>query len=167
MKKKPSPGASAPPSPENGRGAKGRKLFDGKDEILVLAKLERCFCAGCTDAQASLYAGISVDALYRYEKENPEFRKRKTALKESPELKARLTLNRNLGKANWAAWYLERKVKEEFSTRAELTGAKGGSISVEEKTNIAAVAAAVQATGLLSRLAEVVDKNRKPRSPGG
>ena len=30
----------------------GRKLFDGKDESLVLQKLEEAFVAGATDAEA-------------------------------------------------------------------------------------------------------------------
>ena len=111
----------------------GRPLFDGKDKNLVIAKLERVFAAGGTDQCACLYAGISPDALYRYEKKFPKFRERKEALKGSPELRARLKVNREISHNVYTAqWYLERKVPDEFSRQLKLGGTDGGSIKIED-----------------------------------
>ena len=81
----------------------------------VIGKLEEAFKMDCTDAEACFNANISVDALYDYQKENPEFTKRKKALKESPVFTARKNIIGELGTdTNTAKWYLERKKKDEF-----------------------------------------------------
>lgn len=88
------------------------KLFDGKSEKDVLAKLREAFAIGASDEEASLYAEISVDALYRYQKINPEFCKEKTMLREKPTLKARQTIVRNLDDKELAFKYLIQKQRE-------------------------------------------------------
>ena len=92
-----------------------------------LDKLEEAFAMGCTDLEACFYADISVDALYKYQRENPEYIKRKEALKEQPVLKARKVVVDALddGDKDMSKWYLERRKKDEFSTRQESTGADG------------------------------------------
>jgi hypothetical protein len=72
----------------------GRPVFDGKDVEVTLAKLEGAFSIGCTDEESCLQADISVDALYRYERANPEFRKRKHLLKEKLVLIARSVIQK-------------------------------------------------------------------------
>ena len=103
----------------------GRKLFDGKDETMVLQKLEEVFAIGGTDTEACFYAGIGTSTLYEYQKDNPEFVERKEALKEKPILKARQTVVKSLDNPDMALKYLERKRKAEFSLRVEQTGADG------------------------------------------
>lgn len=88
----------------------------------VLAKLEAAFSWGCPDTEACIWAGINPSSLYDYQLAHPEFTKRKELLKETPNLKARQVLNMALGQKDKQAaqWWLERKKKEEFSTRSEL-----------------------------------------------
>ena len=114
-------------NPKNAR----RKLFDGKEENLVLQKLEEAYALDCTDEEACFYADISPAALYAYQKKNPKFLERKHALKQNPVLIARKTVVDKLpGDADLSLKYLERKKKSEFSVRAEYTGKDGGAIKV-------------------------------------
>jgi hypothetical protein len=92
----------------------------------VIAKLEEAFAWGCTDREACLWAGIAEETLYNHQNRNPEFLKRKEALKETPVLIARKSVVTRLGKDSKLSMdYLSRKKKDEFSTRAELTGKDG------------------------------------------
>ena len=88
----------------------------------VVSKLEAAFSWGCTDTEACIWAGISRETLYEYIRNNPTFADRKEQLKETPNLKARQVLNLALQQKDkqTAQWWLERKKKEEFSTRSEL-----------------------------------------------
>lgn len=91
----------------------------------VLAKLESGFMNGFTDCEACLFADINPSTLYRYIDSHPEFSKRKEQLKKSPLIKAKLNINKALQDKDKdiSKWYLERKAKDEFSTRSEVTGA--------------------------------------------
>lgn len=93
----------------------------------VIAKLEVSFLLGCTDKEAIFLANISKDAFYDYCLKNPEFAERKEELKDMPKIKARMNINKALddGDKNLSQWYLERKVKEEFAQRSEVTGKDG------------------------------------------
>lgn len=87
----------------------------------VLGKIEQAFGIGCTDIEACLFADISVDVLYDYQKKNPKFTKRKEALKETPVLQARTTVVNHLQEdAGSAKWYLERKRKAEFAPNQKI-----------------------------------------------
>jgi len=89
-------------------------------------KLEQAFAIGCTDEEACSYAEISPDQLYYYENNiDKEFRVRKQELKQKPILKAKQTIVKNLDNPEHAKWYLERKKKDEFSQRNEMTGKDG------------------------------------------
>ena len=105
----------------------GRPKSIDKD---VLSKLEYAFAIGCTDREASLYANIAPSTLYRYCDEHKEFSERKEGLKKTPILKARETVVNDLENTDSAKWYLERKVKKEFSQRQELTGEDGKDITI-------------------------------------
>lgn len=111
----------------------GRKTIVTKD---VLAKLEYAFIIGSTDEQASIYADISTDTLYYYQKKNPDFASKKLRLKQQPILKAKDTIYKNLDKSEIAKWFLERKAKNEFSLRTELTGKDGGAIEVSTELTL-------------------------------
>jgi len=93
----------------------------------VLDKLNQAFSLGCSDREACLFADINPATLYNYQKENPEFLDRKQTLKEKPVLKARSNIVKALqeGDIETAKWLLERKKKDEFSLRSEMTGADG------------------------------------------
>lgn len=87
----------------------------------IVNKLEQAFSMGCSDLEACLYAGISKQTLYNYQAKNPEFVDRKEQLKEQLVLKARTVIANALNEKDkvTAQWYLERKAKNEFSTKVE------------------------------------------------
>lgn len=88
----------------------------------VLQKLEYAFIHGLTDLEACLYADIGTTTLYNYCEENPQFRERKEELKQHPTAKARLNVTEAIenGNEDLSKWWLERKAKNEFSTKQEI-----------------------------------------------
>ncbi len=92
----------------------GRKQFDGRDEQIILQKLEHVFSLDGTDQEACLYAGISTSAFYEYQKRNPQFLERKAMLKGSVVLRARRTIVENLNDPKWAWKFLERREPGEY-----------------------------------------------------
>ena len=56
--------------PKNKPQTVGRKQWDGKDEALIIKKLEEAFAYDCTDIEACFYAGVSTQSLYKYQKKN-------------------------------------------------------------------------------------------------
>lgn len=103
----------------------------------TINKLEEVFALGGTDKEACFYAGISHQTLYSYQEKHPEFVERKEALKEKPILKARNTLVNALNIPEYALKFLERKKKDEFSTRSEVTGQDGKPVVVVVPAEIA------------------------------
>ena len=101
----------------------------------VLAKLEHAFLLGCTDIEACFYADISQDALYDYQRANPEYSKRKEALKQNPIFIARTSVvDKMADDGDLALKYLERKLKSEFSTKTEVDQNLSGSVEVKAIT---------------------------------
>jgi hypothetical protein len=90
----------------------------------VIQKLEYAFIHGLTDLEACLYANISKSTLYNYCEENPAFLERKEALKQHPTAKARLNVTEAIenGDEDLSKWWLERKAKDEFSTKQTIDG---------------------------------------------
>jgi hypothetical protein len=97
----------------------------------VMAYLRQAFLVGATDRQACAFAGISEKTLYNYQEKHPEFLQQKEEWKDTPVLKAKTTIVNNLSKVPVATWYLERKAKDEFSTRSEVTGKDGGPVETK------------------------------------
>lgn len=97
----------------------------------VIAKLETAWSMGCSDLEACLFAKIDKATLYRYQQENPDFCNRKEVLKQTLILKARSVIADALNRKdeNTAKWYLEKKKKDEFSNRTELTGSDGSDLT--------------------------------------
>jgi hypothetical protein len=93
--------------------------------LSVLTKLKSAWRLGCTDVEAADFAEISPRTIYNFGKKQPDFFQWKEGLKLTPILKAKLTVYRNLNSPTVAQWFLERKAKGEFSTRAETTGTNG------------------------------------------
>jgi hypothetical protein len=99
----------------------------------VVQKLKSYFMQGHTDIEACLLVGISRGTLNNYCKKNPEFYTIKEELKHKPAAIARNVVNKAIqeGDKDMAKWYLERKKKDEFSTRSETVGKDGGAIISE------------------------------------
>jgi len=96
---------------------------------LTLQKLKEAFAFGCTDEEACYYAEIGKSTLYNYQNDNPEFLEQKEALKQRPILLARQEVIKGLtGNPELALKFLERKKKDEFSLRSEITGKDGKDI---------------------------------------
>lgn len=80
--------------------------------------------------EACLYAGISRDAYYDYIKVNPEFATKADMLRSNLKMQAKKNISAaiqtsTLTTTDTSKWYLERRAKDEFSNRQELTGADG------------------------------------------
>ena len=97
----------------------------------AIAKLEQAYSNDMTDEEACLYAGISTTSLYNYQKKNPEFVERKQHLKNALALHAKNNIAKKIhkGDESISKWWLERRRKEDYSTRAETkTNIEGGLI---------------------------------------
>lgn len=120
---------------EDGKKDTGRPTKLTPETILLL---EQAFSMGCTDVEACLHANISKTALYNFQQTHPDFVDRKEQLKEKLVLRARMVVMDAIYNKdeNTAKWYLERKKKNEFGTRQEITGADGSSVSVEHSFDV-------------------------------
>ena len=98
----------------------------------TIQKLEYAFMRGLTDLEACLYANISKSTLYNYCEENPEFMDRKEELKHHPTAKARLNVTEAIenGNEDLSKWWLERKAKDEFSTKQEVKADVDADVSI-------------------------------------
>ncbi len=96
----------------------------------MLAKLKMAFLIGASDREACAYAELTPSILYTYQKLHPEYVEQKEQWKETPILKARQELVKGLNNnPELSLKYLERKLKNEFSLRNELTGKDGQPIA--------------------------------------
>ena len=95
----------------------------------TIRKLEEAFAIDASVKEACYYADISTDTYYRWIKEFPELSDKLERLREKPVLKARQTVVKSLDNPDYAFKYLERKKKDEFSLRSELTGPEGELLS--------------------------------------
>jgi hypothetical protein len=88
----------------------------------VIRKLEYAYMRGLSDREACLYANIATSTLYNYCNDNPAFSERKELLKEQVKTKAKMIVADLIDNndADTAKWYLERKAKDEFSTKQEI-----------------------------------------------
>lgn len=93
----------------------------------VIDKLVEAFKYGASDIEACAYANIAPATLYKYQDRNPEFAEYKARLKELPIFTARKSVVDHLGKdPDLALKYLDRKKKDEFSTKSETDLTSGG-----------------------------------------
>lgn len=101
-------------------------------DALTLKKLEEAFAVGATDEQACFFANISHQTLYNYQQKNPEYVERKEALKKSLGLIAKNNLAKaiNQGDVENAKWYLERKEKDEYSTKINNANEHSGGLNI-------------------------------------
>lgn len=89
----------------------------------TVQKLEEGFLMGLSDREACIYADIAVSTLYNYCKKHKEFSERKELLKDNIKMKSKLNVAHGIkkGDINLSLWYLERKCKDEFSPKQEIT----------------------------------------------
>lgn len=87
----------------------------------IVHKLEEAFTNGASDVEACFYAGISKQTLYDYQEKNPEYVDRKMALKDMIKYQAKKVVKAKIDSndIDTSKWYLERKVKDEFSIKTE------------------------------------------------
>ena len=100
----------------------------------TIARLEDGFLKGMTDKEACLYADIAMATLYNYGEKFPDFLERKEMLKENVKLHARINIAENIIEKKdklLSQWFMERKVKDEFSLRNEITGKDGEAIKAK------------------------------------
>jgi hypothetical protein len=100
-----------------------KKHAGGRPPIMtpeLVKKLEECFSNSLTDEEACLIADISKPTLYAYCEAHPEFSDRKELLKKRPSIKAKLNRVNAINKGDQfaSAWWLERKSRDEFSTKS-------------------------------------------------
>lgn len=88
----------------------------------IISKLEEAFLNGANDKEAIFLANIGSSTFYEYCKSNPDFAERKEALKDMPKYTAKMNIvsKINKGDVSTSQWYVERKIKEEFSNRTDL-----------------------------------------------
>lgn len=82
---------------------------------------------GLSNVMLCSYADISQQTLYTWFNKFPEIKEEIERLKESPKIRAinNIIAKVNEGDLETAKWYAERKIKEEFAQRQEVTGADG------------------------------------------
>jgi len=88
----------------------------------VIGKLEEWFAMWFTDVEACLYADIASSTLYDYIEKHPMFSERKEELKNQPKIQAKINIINKLKEkdTDTSKRYLERKSKDEFSTKQEI-----------------------------------------------
>ena len=98
----------------------------------IVGKIEFGFMKGLNVTECCHYADISRNAFYEYCEKNPDFKDRIEELKSNPSTKAKLNVVEAIenGDTDLSKWWLERRNKDEFSLKQEL------SADVNEKVNI-------------------------------
>lgn len=91
----------------------------------TVQKLEEAFSMDCSVAEACLLANISRQTYFNWMASFPEMKERFDQLRQKPILKARMTVVHSLNNPDNAFRYLERKKKDEFAPRTELSGPEG------------------------------------------
>lgn len=93
----------------------------------IVRKLEEAASLDCSISEMAFHAEISKPTYYAIIKRDPKLFARLEALREKPFINCRLTIQRNIkdGDGKLALQYLERRKKEEFAPRSEVTGADG------------------------------------------
>ena len=116
------------------------------------AKVERLISArklGANKKTACYHAGIYPTDMASFVKNHPHFSLFLSEIKENPKLKALMAIFAGLDNPENAKWYLERKCKDEFSKRSELTGRDGKAFMAKDLTEAEIKAAIAGAQAML------------------
>ncbi len=105
-------------------------------DSLKVRDLLQAYKIDCTDEEACAYAGINYGTLRYFKELHPDFLRVKTACKQYPMLLSRKKIVESLAVSLSAAtWYAERKRKDEFSRRQEVSGPNGEDI-LEQRSKL-------------------------------
>ena len=104
----------------------------------TVKKLKEGFSQGFSVDNACIWAEISKQTFYSYCEKEEGFLDYCKALKQKPLIKSILVINKalNEGDVSTAKWYAERKAKDEFSLRQEITGEDGEPIKQDVKIEV-------------------------------
>jgi len=124
-----------------------RKGIGGRPSVMtesVIRILEEAFMNGMTDLRACEMAKISKTSFYHHLNIDSKFADRIELAKEFLVQAARMVVSSAIKQKdiNTAKWYLERKAKEEFGVRTEVTGAEGEPIN-QNSDDIANIASSL------------------------
>lgn len=100
----------------------------------IVKKLEEVAALDGTVEEMCFWAKISKQTYYNWIDSFPEMKERFDALRQRPFLKARQTIIKSLDEPHNAFRYMERKKKDEFSERKELTGKDGEALIPSKET---------------------------------
>ncbi len=98
----------------------------------VVSKLEYGFMRGMNITECCHYADISRTAFYEYLDKNPEFPNRMEELRSHPATRAKLNVVEAIenGDTDLSKWWLERRNKDEFSTKQEIDADVKGDVTI-------------------------------------
>ena len=88
-------------------------------------KLEQAAAIDATVEEMAYYCDVSRQTVYNWMEADKELFDKIERLRAKPVLTARQTIAKSLDDPNQAKWYLEKKMKNEFASRQEITGADG------------------------------------------
>ena len=103
--------------------------MSGKPHVMipvVLEKLKAAYTMWLSDVEACLYCELSTSTLSDYCQKHPEFRELKEILRNNTKMTAKVVLHESICNTKLenrkqtiedSKWYLERKAKDEFSTK--------------------------------------------------
>lgn len=115
--------------------AKKEKNKGGRPTIMtdeIVSKLEYGFMKGLNVTECCHYADISRSAFYDYVAIHPEFTDRMEELRSNPSTQAKLNVVEAIenGDTGLSVWWLERRNKDEFSTKQEVSADVKGDIEI-------------------------------------
>ena len=98
----------------------------------IVGKLEYGFMKGLNVTECCHYADISRTAFYDYLEKHPEFTDRIESLRSNPSTRAKLNVVEAIehGDTGLSVWWLERRNKDEFSTKQEVSADVKGDIEI-------------------------------------
>lgn len=116
---------------------KKRKRGAGRHTVFtpeVVGKLELGFAKGLNKTECCKFAGISRDSLYEYLKTHPKFSDRIEVLQSHPSMKAKINIADRIEKGDieLSQWYLERRNRDEFSLKQEVSAAVSSTVKLED-----------------------------------
>ena len=104
----------------------------------TVRKIKEGFSQGFSIDNTCIWAEISKQTFYSYCEKEVGFLDYCKTLQKKPLIKSILVINKalNEGDVSTAKWYAERKAKDEFSLRQEITGEDGEPIKQEIKLEV-------------------------------
>ena len=106
------------------------KPYKYNDEVVT--RLTQALRAGNTRRASCAYSGISEDTFAVWLKDIPEFSDAIKKAEGDAELRNVALIQKAASDGTWqaAAWWLERRRKNDFALRTEHTGAEGSAVKV-------------------------------------